>query len=654
MKRLRFLLFGLFLLISGMAGSQNFPDTVQIKEIRVLAKRKVEEAGLKITRPDSLQRASSLTTDLSELISEYSPVFIKSYGRGSAATASFRGTAATHTQVLWNGMNLNSPMRGIADLSLLPVFFTDEVYLLHGGSSMTKGSGALGGSIHLENTPDWSSAFNIEGLAETGSFHSRKGFLKLQLGGRQFQSSTRIFYDSSRNDFPFYNSGVIPHKTDTLENAAYRKTGVLQEFYIRHLNDQVSGLRLWFQQSDRDLPQLMSYQGSQREEFQKDEQFRVQYDWKKYSDALNVHFFSGLNTAKLDYYRATPAFQFVNEDSRSAETGWMNHLRIFRKFDEKTYATFSLDANYHQVKTTDNETGIGYKKDRLETSLLLNLHFKPTDRFAAFILMRSENYDKQVVPLIPSAGVEWQVLRTLPVVLRSNLARNYHKPTLNDLYWLPGGNPDLLPEDGYTADVSFAGDFVIGKTVFSPEITGFISKVENWITWQPAANGAYYWEAANVKDVLSRGLEYQFTATHNWKKIRFRSGGNYALTATSNMNAVRLADESRGKQLVYIPKHKGGFYASASWKKFTLKYDLNGVGKRFTKSSNRESDFEQVLNPYWLSKLSLDKQIQLEVFSVNLKLLVDNLFDQNYQSILWRPAPGRFYTFSVALKYRKP
>ncbi len=119
--------------------AQSVTDTIKIKEIKVLAKRKVEEAGLQITRPDSLARATTLTTSLSDLISEYTPVFIKSYGHGSTATASFRGTAATHTQVLWNGMNLNSPMRGIADLSLLPVFFTDDVYLLHGGSSMAEG-----------------------------------------------------------------------------------------------------------------------------------------------------------------------------------------------------------------------------------------------------------------------------------------------------------------------------------------------------------------------------------------------------------------------------------------------------------------------------------------------------------------------------------
>jgi outer membrane cobalamin receptor len=654
MKRFKYLSVFIFVLVAGFADGQSVTDTIRIKEIQVLAKRKVEEAGLKITRPDSLQLVTFLTTDLSELLSDYSPVFIKSYGRGSAATASFRGTAVTHTQLLWNGMNLNSPMRGMADLSLLPVFFTDEVYLLHGGSSMTKGSGALGGSIHLENTPDWNSTFNLEALTETGSFHSRKGFLKVQLGGRQFQSTTRLFYDGSKNDFPFYNSGVIPKRTDTLKNAEYWKAGILQEFYLRHFNDQVSSLRFWFQKSDRNLPQLMSYLGSEREEYQKDEQFRAQYDWKKYSDGLNYQFFTGVNTTRLNYYRATPAFQFVNEDSRSAETSFLNHLRIFKKFDEKAWTTVSFDANYHQVEAKDNLTNGGYKRDRMETSLLLNLHFKPSNRFAAFILMRSESYDKQVVPLIPSAGLEWKVLRTLPVILRSSVARNYHKPSLNDLYWLPGGNPNLQPEDGYTGDISLAGDFVFGQMIFRNELTGFLSKIENWIIWQPATNGAYYWEAGNVKDVLSRGVEYQFNAALDWKKFRIRSGGNYAFTATSNLNAVRSVDESRGKQLVYIPKQKGGFYFSTTWQKFTLKYDFSGVGKRFTISSNRESPFEQVLNPYFLSKIAMDKRVDMNDFSINMKFTVDNLFDQNYQSILWRPMPGRFYTFSVALKYRKP
>jgi outer membrane cobalamin receptor len=643
----------LLLLFIVHAWSQPVTDSVRIGEVRVLAKRKVQEAGLKITRPDSMQRVSMLTTDLSELIGDYSPVFVKSYGRGSAATASFRGAAASHTQVLWNGMNLNSPMRGITDLSLLPVFFTDDVYLLHGGSSMTRGSGALGGSIHLENIPDWDSRLKLEALSETGSFHSRKSFFRMNAGGKSLQSSTRIFYESSDNDFPFYNAGVLPKRSDTLSNAEYRKEGILQEFYLRSYNNSISGIRIWYQNNHRNLPQLMSYEGSTREEYQRDRQFRLQYDWKKYSNGLNYHFFTGYSTSRLEYYRATPAFDFVNEDSRSREDGLMNHLRIFRTFDEKTYITFSVDANYLTVRADDHIRAGGYNKNRFETSIMTNLHLKPSDRLAFFILMRSENYEGKVVPLIPSAGLEWQFIRNLPVVVRSNAARNYHKPTLNDQYWVPGGNPNLLPENGFTGDVSLAGDFSLGRMNLKNEITGYMSLIDNWILWQPSASGGYYWEANNVKEVFSRGIEYQFTAAVTLNRIILRSGGNYSFTAASNVHAAESVDESRGKQLIYIPKNQGGIYFSFGWQKFLIKYDINGVGKRYTTSNNNEAGFEHVLNPYILSRISLEKEVSMNQISLSLKTRIENLFDQDYQSILWRPMPGRSYHFAAAIKFRK-
>ncbi len=633
--------------------AQDVTDTVKISEIKVLAKRRVEEAGLKITRPDSLARATTLTTSLADLISEYTPVFIKTYGRGSAATASFRGTAATHTQVLWNGMTLNSPMRGSADLSLLPVFFVDDVFLLHGGSSMTEGSGALGGSINLRNQPDWNSGMNISGLFETSSFQTRKTFLKGTFGEDRFKSSTRLFYESSENNFPFYNYGVLPHREDTLKSADYNKGGILQEFYYRPYDDKIMSLRFWWQKSDRNLPQLMSYEGSEREEYQKDDQMRIQYDWKKYSDKLNYHFFTGVNSTRLRYYRATPEFNFVNGNSDSKETSFSNHLRIFRKFDEKTFATVSLDANYYSVSTTDKATGTGYDKNRFETSLMFNLHLKPSERFAGFVLVRSENYDSQVVPLIPSAGIEWQFSEKWPLLMRINAARNYHKPTLNDLYWQPGGNPDLLAEDGYTGDISFSGEFRPGSVLLKSEATVFVSKIDNWIIWQPSLSGAYYWEAANVRDVLSRGLEYRISGETTWRKIHFNAGGNYSYTHTTNQNAVSSVDQSRGKQLIYIPKHKGSFYGAAGWHHFSIKYDLEYIGRRYTKSSNNESDFERVLTPYWLSKVSVDKHFDFDVFQVQLKCTVENLFNEDYQSILWRPMPGRFYTFSIGLNYKK-
>ena len=643
----RFLISIFFSFILAYAGGQTLTDTIQIKEVKVFAKRKPEEAGLKITRPDSLSLASTLTTSLSELISDYSPVFIKSYGRGSVATASFRGTSASHTQILWNGMNLNSPMRGMADLSLLPVFFADKVWLLHGGSSTIKGSGALGGSINLDNKPDWSSKLNVKAVIEEGSFHTHKFFLKFNKGSDRLSVNTRLFYETSQNDFKFYNSGIIPHREDTLENAQYWKTGILQELYFRRTREEILTLRFWYQQSRRDLPQLMSYEGSDREEYQNDRQLRAQFDWKKYSDRFNYNFFSGINSGRLKYYRSTPEFDFVNEDSESLETGFLNHLKISGKIDEDNYGEVSLDANYYQVKATDIVKQTGYREDRFETSLMVNMHLRLSERLNAFGLLRSEYYDERFVPFIPAAGLEWQLYSKLPLVLSLNAARNYHKPALNDLYWLPGGNPGLLPEDGFSGDISLEGNIETGRGRIDNEFTWFYSVINNWIMWQPAASGAYYWEADNVKDVVSGGLEYRLSAEYNLNELRFRSGGNYSYTKTSNVNAVSSADRSRGKQLIYIPKHKGNLYLSCTWRKYTLKYDLNYTGKRYTKSSNIESYFEQVLNPYWLSKVVIDKQVEWNNYTLNLKFTVENIFDNNYQSILWRPMPGRFYSFSL-------
>ncbi len=56
-----------------------------------------------------------------------------------------------HTAILWNGFNIQNAMLGQTDLSLLPAVFFDEVEIEYGGSSAVWGSGAVAGSIHLNN-----------------------------------------------------------------------------------------------------------------------------------------------------------------------------------------------------------------------------------------------------------------------------------------------------------------------------------------------------------------------------------------------------------------------------------------------------------------------------------------------------------------------
>ena len=73
--------------------------------------------GVQKTSMDSAVLRNDISGSMAQVLSRNSNVFIKSYGRATLSTASFRGTSPSHTQVTWNGMKLNSPMLGMVDFS---------------------------------------------------------------------------------------------------------------------------------------------------------------------------------------------------------------------------------------------------------------------------------------------------------------------------------------------------------------------------------------------------------------------------------------------------------------------------------------------------------------------------------------------------------
>lgn len=651
--RIHFLLLVFFFLYNMGLYGQSLMDTIQIREVSVLAKKRVQETGIITTKPDSIAFKSTQTLDISELISKYTPIFVKSYGQGATATASFRGTGASHTQVTWNGMNLNSPMRGSVDLSQLPVFFIDEAVIYHGGSSMVQGSGGLGGSISLQNKPSWDSKMLLAGLIEIASFQTNKYFFNFQIGNKKFRSNTRVYYESSENDFPFYNYGMLPHKPDTQRNAAYWKAGFMQEYYFRPVDNQLLTLRLWYQQGKRGLPPLMSYEGEEREEYQNDNTLKAQFSWKNYDSNWNPQFFSGFTFSQLEYYRNSPGFNFVIDDSKSRENSFVNQFKINHKFSKKILLSMGVDLNYHQVNIVNNADLSGYIKERLEGSLMFDLHLKSRKDFAVVFLIRPEFYDNNLIFFTPLIGLEWAPSVKSPFLFQANVSRNFHKPNLNDMYWLPGGNPDLQPEDGYTGDLTFSFNKTNKQIEYMNKVTLFAAKIENWILWQPASNGAYYWEANNVKEVFSRGAEYQGNMSFKLGKSKLSVNGNYAYTRSSNLNAQNSVGQSRGKQLIYIPKHTGNLFLNYSLKGFSANYSINYTGKRYTTSSNEYNDFEQILTPCWLHSISVQKIFHLNDNEISIKGNINNLLDISYQSILWRAMPGRNYSITIGFNHKK-
>ncbi|MEL6718809.1 MAG: Plug domain-containing protein, partial [Bacteroidota bacterium] len=130
--------------------------TLELDSVVVAAsKLRSENIGGQSQKWSTQELNLSAVSNVADLLQQESNTFIKSYGLGSLATSSIRGGSAGHTLVLWNGLPLQSPMLGLLDLSLLPLNAVEEVSLQKGGNTALWGSGAIGGTVGLNNLPNY-------------------------------------------------------------------------------------------------------------------------------------------------------------------------------------------------------------------------------------------------------------------------------------------------------------------------------------------------------------------------------------------------------------------------------------------------------------------------------------------------------------------
>jgi vitamin B12 transporter len=127
------------------------------------------------------------------------PLSIRAYGTGNANVAA-RGMASSHTAVVWNGINLQNALNGGVDLNLLEVGSTDRVGVKLGGGSALYGSGAIGGSIFLDNNVSQTAGFNGEIGLGLGSFGFQNQRAKLGFGSKKIVGSVSVSHQKAVND----------------------------------------------------------------------------------------------------------------------------------------------------------------------------------------------------------------------------------------------------------------------------------------------------------------------------------------------------------------------------------------------------------------------------------------------------------------------
>ncbi len=655
----------LLLLIHQPAQTQSLTDsvfllsTVEIHSELFFSK---EEAGMKQTRVDSLILMEKIHTSLSDVLAENTSVFIKEHGRGALASASFRGTAPSHTEVNWNGIRLNSPMSGMVDFSLLPVYLIDDLDLKHGSASIVDRGGGLGGSINIGNHINWQDKTNIRYMQGLGSYNTCEEFLDVGLGNEIFQSRTRIYHNYSKNNYTFTNrrigepdpeNGEIIYPLDTNQHAGYTLYGILQEFYYRPITDNVLSLKWWYQDADRSIPRATSFEGPDMDNLnrQEDKDHRLLLDWKHYRKKGKVYVRTAYTRKKLDYSlrNQVPGLGLIPlVNSESMMNSFLNAVSYDYRFDHQLKIQGKLDVDHYAVDTRDKISKEGYAENQTRISLLLALYKNYWERLNLSLMLRQSWTGPEDYQFIPYLGFDILLSKTEKLKLKGNIARNYHQPALNDLYWQPGGNLDLKAESGISTELGLEYKKALDRHQLKAEVTAYASEIKNWIMWIPSYKG--YWEARNIREVSADGIEFSLSLQGKVHGINYRLMGNYAYTRSVNKgDPLNWGDESIGKQLPYVPLHSGNALISLSWRGYTLSWQNNSYSERFTTSSNDVSRRDW-LYPYYMNNLSMGKEFDIRKVDIALRLSIYNLFNESYHSVLYRPMPGRNYMLILMIK----
>lgn len=659
-----------FLGISASGQERN----VDIPGVEVSARRPLKEIGIQTTVIDTVALHENIALSMADVLSFNSSIFVKNSGRATLSTVSFRGTSASHTQVTWNGMKINSPMLGMTDFSTIPAYFIDGATLVHGSGSVNETGGGLGGTVklttHSTDRMGWGAQY-IQGI---GSFTTFDEYARVTYGNGRFRSSTRIAYSSSANDYHYrnhdkkeniyddeYNIIGQYYPTEVNRNGDFRSLNILQELGYAFDNGNRMDFSAWYMDSNRGLPLLSTDYSSDRdfENRQRERTLRAVASWDHIRQSWKVG-------TKVGYTYSWQAYDYRTDKG----TGMLEPMVCSRSSINSLYIQgngeyyigrkwlFTADISLYQhfVESYDRSVigeegrieNTGYDKSRTEADMMASAKWRPTDRFAVSFTLREMSYGTDWSPIVPALFIDGVLWKRANLTAKASISRNYRFPTLNDMYFQPGGNPDLVPEKGFTYDLGHGFSVVREKYSISGSATWFDSRIDDWIIWLPTVKG--YYSPRNLRSVHAYGVELQCGVkarlSDSWS---LGVDGSYSYTPSVNVGEkMSEGDQSIGKQLPYVPLHSASITGNLRFRSWSLLYKWCYYSERYTMTSNAYS-YTGVLPDYFMNNVALEKQFHPKWADVSLKCSVNNLLDEEYISVLSHPMPGINFEFFIGI-----
>ncbi len=602
-------------------------EPLQLEMVEVVTEKYViSQIGKKVEQLDSAYLQQYKMNSVAEAIGSNSGIFMKSYGLGASTSSSFRGGSANQTALLWNGLNIQNPMLGQNDLSLLPSFLFNKVNLEYGGSSSLWGSGAVAGSIQLDNELHFNKGFQTSVMAGGGSYGLNHQALSQLISGKKVVSQTKMYHINSVNNYEYKNDIDANSRTQKLKHANYIFNGFMQDLKWQINNQQTLVFKCWLNNNQRNLPTYNTF-NNKATQFDAANRFSLDWHYSKnnYYSSVKAAFLNDVlnyNDSLTKIYSRSRVNTFVLEQQ---------HHLVFRRHIFQFGTNFTNNTAY-----TNNYNGT--KSLEKVAFLLGDFIYLSRYKLKLNMALRFEAFSNGNKPITGNVSMDYKLNKK--VLLALNTSKVYRQPSLNELYWWPGGNSNLKPEEGYAGEGNIKFKQTKNHLNFEINASAFHRIINNWILWTPGVNANP--TPLNIQKVWSRGTETSVKIKYTIKKVKLGCQANASYVLSTVLQNSQENANVIDKQLIYTPRYNYNGYLFINYQQFSLYFIHQYVGYRFITSDNT-----QWLSPYQVSSLKFSASLLKKSNTYQLFFSCNNLFNNQYAVIINRPMPYRNYEVGI-------
>lgn len=570
-------------------------------------------------------------------------------GVGSYHTVSIRGSSGRQVNAYLDGMLLNSPSSGVADLTTIPSLLVESIQIYPSSTPVQLGHANLSGAINItsrEIINEQGGQFSLT----AGSFATYAAELSYWQSFNDTEYVLSLGHQQSDNDYAV--------SSDTFANSSTKRVnaGVDQNtlfFKMRKQWGDVSGQwLLQYADAEHELPTSKNapYDDTLRLDESLRNQFVVDYNVGNFSVAHRVYWMTenktldnrsgllGLSTPQ-HLESDLDAFGLIN----ALERQWDNHqFALSLEVRKDAYQKENLLLGTEVLSNNRNAMTVGISDDwqifpALNANAVLR-YFYVEDTVDQIVREDKENKVDILEPAI-QLGLKFSVVDG--VLLKSNMGQLIRTPTLDEKYGLDGdyqGDPNLKHETMTFMDVGFELDYsgmIWQASVFYQRLTDGIYVVYD---------GRGIGHPVNYSGSIVSGVE---------SDIRYDIWGNIQLQLRNTLldSENHMADRALyGKKLpgIYHLSHYFAIHWRDDWFASSISYGLDD--DLFYTASNQ-------VDPSGINQLKADTKknitttIDFYMADVTVNVTARNLLNKNFMDFNRMPSPGRSLMTTLSINF---